>query len=186
MKLNYKRSFKLITILVSSLLIGTVSASVYYTMFMNATVGVAGNKVQFWAGDDFTTAGGSITDARQKVTFSSMNGINGSITTITDPVKINNTDGSSPHTIELKLDSWTGDSFSAKLYYINITMYDATNAAKGNEIYLVPGGSGQVSTTGTQSMPVNAVWRVQWEIYWKGAATASDSITINLKLEVTS
>jgi hypothetical protein len=183
MKLNYKKSFKLITLLVSSLLIATVSASVYYTMFMNATVGVAGNKVQFWAGADFTTAGGSITDARQKVTFTSMNGINGSVTTITDPVKINNTDSSNPHTIELKLDSWTGN-LNANLYYINVTMYNGATKM-GNNIYLVPGGSGQVSTTGTQSLLASATWRVQWDIYWKGSAS-TDSISVYLKLEVTS
>jgi hypothetical protein len=184
MKTNYKRSLKLITLLISSMLIATVSASIYYTMFMNATVGVTGNKVQFWAGTDTVNVGGSITDARQKVTFSSMNGLNGSITTISEAVKINNTDATNPHTIELKLDSWTGDS-STSLYYINVTMYDGTTK-KGNTIYLVPGGSGQVSTTGTQSIPASAVWRVQWDIYWKGTATSSDSITVNLKLEVTS
>ncbi|MDH7564664.1 MAG: hypothetical protein QHH24_07310 [Candidatus Bathyarchaeota archaeon] len=184
MKIEHKRILKLATILLSSLFIASVSASVYYTMFMNATVGVAANKVQFWAGSDFATAGGSISDARQKVTFSSMDGLNGSVTTITDPVRINNTDSSNGYTIELKLDSWTGDT-ETDLYYVNVTMYDGSTK-KGDTIYLVPGGSGQVSTTGQQTIAAGANWRVQWDIYWKGSATASDSVTVNLKLEVTS
>ena len=185
MNINYKKSLKLITLLVTSLLIATVSASVYYTMFIEATVGVAGNKVQFWEGSDFDGCNGFISDARQKVTFGKMDGINGSLTTITDPVKINNTDGIKGYNVTLKLDSWTGNS-STVLYYINITMYDESNATKGNTIYLVPGGSGQVETSGQQTISPSAKWRVQWDIYWRGNATATDSVTVKLKLEVSS
>jgi hypothetical protein len=185
MKINIKKSLKFITLLLSSLLIASVSASVYYTMFMTATVGVTGNKVQFWEGTDFGRVGGSITDARQKVTFSGMNGLNGSLTTISDPVKINNTDTANAHNIELKLDSWSGTA-STPLYYINVTIYAANGTKLGNNIYLVPGGSGQVETTGQLTMLASEVWRVQWDIYWKGEATTSDQVTVSLKLEVSS
>jgi hypothetical protein len=183
MKINIKKSLKLVTLLISSLLIASASASVYYTMFMTATVKVAGNKVQFWEGADFNSVDGSITDARQKVTFNNMNGLNGSLTTISDPVEINNTDTSSAHTIELKLDSWSGTG-STPLYYINITIYAANGTKLGNNIYLVPGGSGQVETTGPLTMLASEVWRVQWDIYWKGEATTNDQVTVSLKLEV--
>ncbi|MEM2105109.1 MAG: hypothetical protein QXV21_01390 [Candidatus Bathyarchaeia archaeon] len=185
MKTNIKRILKLAMLLLSSLLIASVSASVYYTMFMTATVGVAGNKVQFWEGADFSAVGGLISDARQKVTFSNMNGLNGSLTTISDPVRINNTDTSNTHTIELKLDSWTGTG-STPLYYIDITIYAANNTKLGNSIHLVPGGSGQVETTGQLTMLAGEVWRVQWDIYWKGEATSNDNVTVSLKLEVSS
>ena len=185
MNINYKKSTKLLILLISTLFIASVSASIYYTMFMDATVGVSGNKVQFWAGADNGTVGCSITDARQKVTFSSMNGMNGSLTTISDPVKINNTDSGSAHTIELKLDTWTGTG-GTPLYYINITLYNIGDVKQGNNIYLVPGGSGQVDTTGQVSIAASAVLRVQWDIYWMGTATTSDSVTVNLKLEVSS
>jgi len=177
-----KKSLKLLFLLMTSLLVASVSASIYYTMYMNATIGVAGNVVQFWAGGDTTTVGGSITDARQKVTFSSMNGKNGSLTTISDAVRINNTDTLNDHTIELKLSSWTGNS-SSVLNYINVTMYDGITK-KGNSIYLVPGGSGQVTTTGNQTITAGTNWRVQWDIYWKGTATTSDSVSVNLLLIV--
>jgi hypothetical protein len=185
MNINYKKSAKLLLLLLSTLFIATASATVYYTMFMNSAVGVSGNKVQFWAGTDTSVIGGTISDARQKVTFSSMNGLNGSLTTISDSVKINNTDSSSAHTIELKLDTWTGTG-ATPLYYINVTIYNGSNVKQGNNIYLVPGGTGQVDTTGQVSIAASAVWRVQWDIYWKGTATSSDSVTVNLKLEVSS
>ncbi len=182
MKIEYKKLLKIVVLLITSLLIATVSAATYYTMFMDATVGVAGNKVQFWEGADFTDAGGAITDARQKVTFSSMNGQNGSLTTISNPVTINNTHATDSYTIELKLDSWTGTA-ATPLYYINVTMYDVSTKMGAN-IYLVPGGAGQVDTTGQQTLGNMTGWRVQWDIYWNGTATSSDSVTVNLHLIV--
>jgi len=181
------KSVKLMLLLLSSLFIASVSASVYYTMYMNTTVGVAGNKVQFWPGTDFSTAGGTISNARQKVTFTSMDGQIGSLATISDPVNINDSDISNPHNIELKLDSWTGAS-QTHLYNITITMYNALNVTQGNSIVLVPtiGSGTQVTTTGIVSIPAGAIWRVQWGIYWNGAATISDTVNIDLLLVVSS
>jgi len=176
------KSLKLLFLLLTSLLIASVSASVYFTLYMNATVGVTGNKVQFWAGDDLTQGrvAGSITDARQKITFTSMNGLNGSKTTYTDTVLINNTD-TSDHSIELKLGSWTGTG-ATPMYNITISMYNATTK-KGNSVVLVPGGAGQVTTTGNQTIN-HGTWRVQWELFWKGTATTSDSVNVYLQLMV--
>jgi len=182
MKIEYKKLLKIVVLLITSLLIATVSAATYYTMFMDATVGVAGSKVQFWEGADFDDVGGAITDGRQKVSFSSMNGQNGSLTTVSDPVKINNTDSGNSYTVELKLDSWTGTA-ATPMYYINITMYDGSTKM-GENIYLVPGGAGQVDTTGNQTLPASTDWRVQWDLYWNGTATSSDSVTVNLHLVV--
>lgn len=182
MKINYKKTLKMTTLLIMSILIATVSAATYYTMFMDADVGVAGNKVRFVAGADFGNVSGSITDSSQKVSFGSMDGVNGSLTTITDPVRVNNTDISNSYAIELYLDSWTGIA-ATPLYYINVTMYDGATK-KGDSIYLVPGGAGQVDTTGQQTLPANASWSVQWDIYWNGTATGADSVTVNLKLKV--
>lgn len=181
-KIKGKKPLKLLILLLTSLLIATASASVHSNMFMNATVGVTANKVQFWEGTDFTAVGGSITDNHQKVTFSSMDGNNGSRTTISDPVKINNTDTVDAHTIELKLDSWTG-TVSTPMYYINITMYDASNNTKGATIHLVPDGTGQVNTTGDQSIGATEVWRVEWIIYWKGSAS-TETVDVHLLLVV--
>jgi hypothetical protein len=152
-------------------------------MFMNATVGAVGGKVQFWAGTDFSYAGGNITNSRQKVTFTSMNGVSGALTTIMDPVNINNTD-TNPHTIDLELGTWTGTS-STPLYNISITMYSG-GTQEGNSIVLTPSGAGEVTTTGQVSITGGAVWSVEWNIYWEGTATASNSVTVDLQLIVSS
>lgn len=185
MKLNYKRSIRLVILLASSLLIASVSASMYYTMYMNATVKTITNEVMFTPGNDYATTGGSITNNNQTVTFAEMNGAIGGNTTYTDPVRIHNTDSKS-HTVELELSSWTGTS-STPLYNITIHMYNyANNTSEGNSIVLTPSGAGEVPATGLQTIPADTLWRVQWEIYWEGTANASSSVTVDLQLIVSS
>jgi hypothetical protein len=183
MKINIKKSMKLLTLLVSSVLIATVSASTYYSMFMTANVGVSGaNKIYFTPGVDWgsSTMGGG----NQTVTLA-LNGQNGTATIISDPVRIYNND-TSDHYINLKLISWDGESQS-QLNYINITLYNAVTGgtAQGNTIYLVP-GAGDVTETGTVTIGSGATWRVEWVVYWKPEAAVSETVHVDLKLEITS
>jgi hypothetical protein len=184
MKLNYKRSLKFVTLLITALLIGTASAYTY-NMFMNATVGVTATELSFTANNpDYTTCGGAITDNNQKVTFSTMNGKAG-VEAIYDPVKITN-GASAAHDIELMLDTWTGDD-QTNLYYITITMYNGATQ-KGNSIVLYPTTEGtSVTTSGTVNIGISEEWQVEWKVYWKGTATVgTDSVQVNLLLVVQS
>jgi len=58
MKMSTKKSLKFVTLLISALIIGTASAAVYNYMQINATVGVKGFDVNFYAGADTSKAGG--------------------------------------------------------------------------------------------------------------------------------
>lgn len=185
MKLNYKKSLKLVTLLITALLIATVSAATYYSMFMNANdIGVdTVNKVYFRPGSDWPT-GSVMGSGNQTVTLNGMEGKNGTATIIGDPVRIYNND-STARTINLKLDSWSGESLTTTLNYINVTIYNAypTGGTKeGTTIYLVP-GSGDVTETGSRSIDSGAIWRVEWIIYWKTAAS-TETVDVNLKLEI--
>ena len=183
MNINYKKSLKLITLLITSILIATVSASTYYSMFMNATnIGIdTGNKVFFTEGVDWP-AGSTMGNGNQTVTLDGMKGKNGTATTISDPVRIYNNDTSS-YNINLKLDSWTGES-ETHLNYINVTIYNAISGGtkQGQTIYLVP-GAGDVTETGSVSITSGETWRVEWIIYWKTTAT-SETVDVDLILEV--
>lgn len=178
-----QKILKLVILLASAMLIASVSASTYYSMFMSATVGVSGtNKVFFTPGTDWGSS--QIGDGNQTVTLD-LDGQNGTATIISDPVRIYNND-TSAHNINLKLRSWNGES-QTQLNYINITLYDAYptgGTAQGNTIYLVP-GSGDVTETGSVQIASGATWRVQWIIYWKPTAS-SESITVELELEILS
>jgi len=183
MKLNYKKMSKFAMLLILSAIIATVSASTYYSMFMTANIGVSGeNKIFFTPGNDWGSS--TMGDGNQTVTLS-LTGRNGTATVVGDPVRIRNTDTVS-HDINLKLDSWNGES-QTQLNYINITLYNSYpigGTAQGTTIYLVP-GAGDVTETTTVSLTNGAIWRVQWIIYWKSTAS-SETVVVNLKLEITS
>jgi len=178
-----KKSLKIAILLLSSLLIAGVSASTYYTMLMTGNVSVSGgNKVYFSPGTDWGSS--TMDDTGNQTCTLALSGGNGTIATYPDPVTINNTD-TVDHTLNLKLASWDGAD-EAQLNYINITMYNAASGGtqQGSTIYLVPTGGGtSVTETDEQTILASGTWRVEWIIYWKPTALGQ-SVTVNLKLEV--
>lgn len=181
MKPNYKKILKLASLLMTSALIATVSASTYYSMFMTANVGVSGaNKIFFTPGVNWGSS--TMGPGNQTVTLV-LSAPNGTATTISDPVRIYNSDQDNDHSINLKLRSWNGEE--SNLYYINITLYNAVSGgtAQGYTIYLTP-GSGDVTETSPVTIGKGATWRVEWVIYWKPEASGTDSVKVELELEV--
>ncbi|MEM2318000.1 MAG: hypothetical protein QW142_01115 [Candidatus Bathyarchaeia archaeon] len=189
MRINYKKSLKFITLLTSALLIGTASAAVYNYMYIYATpVSVKGiYKVNFYAGGDFTKAGGIITNNRQTVTFTGLEGPNGTIAEYDDTVRICNND-TLAHNIKLEMTYSYGGNALSTLDYIKITIYSST----GNQVdylRLDPHGDdgGSVTSTNFNSLAGNNDWwRIKWDILWFGNATTTDSVSITLKVTVES
>jgi hypothetical protein len=65
-KILYRKEMKLVTLLLTSLLIASASATVYYSLVMQSTVTTQAPEVKFEAGNDSTAAGatgGDLTDA---------------------------------------------------------------------------------------------------------------------------
>jgi 4-hydroxybenzoate polyprenyltransferase len=58
--MNYKKSMKLVVLLISSILIATVSATIYDYMNLNGAVGVQGMSLAWLLGADNSTAGTQI------------------------------------------------------------------------------------------------------------------------------
>jgi len=189
MKTNIKKTLKFITLLLSALLIGTASASLYNYMQITATVGVKSTyAVNFYEGNDTSKAGGTITNNRQTITFTNMEGPNGTLATYSDAVRICNND-TAAHNIKLEIESSTyNGQAQSNLDYINITIYDSGDTAV-DSLQLDPHGDdgGDISATAFNSLNANdAWWRVQWDILWFGNATTSDSVDITLKITVES
>jgi hypothetical protein len=179
------KSLKLLFLLLSSLLIASVSASIYYTMYMNATnIGVAtGNKVFFRPGSDWTGTS-TMGPGNQTVTLDGLKGKNGTATVIGDPVRIYNNDTSN-HSINLQLASWSGAG-QTQLNYINVTMWNAYptgGTQQGQTIYLPSNSTGSVTQTLSQTIGTGLTWRVEWVIYWKTTAT-TQTVNVNLQLIV--
>jgi hypothetical protein len=187
MKMSTKKSLKFVTLLISALIIGTASAAVYNYMQINATVGVKGFDVNFYAGADTSKAGGSISSDRQTVTFADMDGLPGQPITYSDSVRICN-NGTASHNIKLEIYSsnYYGNA-STTLDYINITIWNDGNVV--DFLRLDPHGDdgGARSATNFNTLAGNdSWWRVQWDILWFSNATTGDSVNIVLKITVES
>lgn len=184
MNMNYKKSLKLMTLLITSMLIAIASVAAYNEMFMYATpISIGTASVQFTDGDDtsaISTLG--ITSAGTEVTFDNIASIQpGETRTYEEAVNITNTSGSTK-TINISLVSLTGQ-FSENFEYLNITMLDKDDNIKGNIIRIVSSGDNVTETTG-QQIDNNAEWRIRWIIKAKVDATQSESISVTFKVKV--
>ena len=101
MKINYKKSAKLILLLISTLLIATASATIYNYMYQNATIGVEGMTLAWFNGADNATAGTQINGVT--CTLTQLKGPPNGTRTYEDPVRLNNT-GASSVTFDLLID----------------------------------------------------------------------------------
>lgn len=176
-KINWRKSTKFVTLLLSSLLIATVSATIYNYMFLDADIGVEGMTLEWLLGADNATAGTQIAGVTASLT--SLKGPPNGTRIYGDPVRLNNTGGA--QSFDLMIDSISGDTGNMSTLYVRL--YDVpTNASKGNLTVWSSGSQGS-DLTGL-SIGANEKWRFQWEITWKSTATTAESLTVNLKIRV--
>ena len=180
MNINYKKSLKLITLLISALLIASVSATVYTTIYMKATpIGIAASEVKFTGGDDTSSAGGDINPTGTEVVFDLMSVAPNATKTYTEAVNITNS--GSQHKITLEVDSVTGNLTGFE--FINITIYDETGAKQGDSIRISPTLSNVTTTT---QLTIDAkTWSVEWIIASiDSGAQEGTSANVALKMNV--
>jgi len=174
MKINYNKTLKLITLLISSLLIATASAQIYNYMYQNATIGVEGATLEWTTGDDSTNAGTQISGATCSLT--NLKGWTNGTRIYYDPVRLKNIAGS-PVTFDLLIDEVSGtpsqmDSIIVRLYSMNQTAYVAN-------LTVWSAASGKGSDLTVLSIPTGHIWKFQWEITWKSTAT-TETVTVKL------
>jgi hypothetical protein len=182
MKLNYKKNLKMITLLISSVLIATVSAGTYSELFLYGTgIKITDNRVILVAGANTTAIStNGVENSGTTVTFDKITIAKGITLTYDETVKIQNNAGAT-RTVVLDVTSLTGP-FSANFDYVYIAMFDGATQ-KGAQIQMVSTGS-NVTTTGSVSMPNSALWTVQWIIKAKVTATADAQISLTVKVTV--
>ena len=184
MNAKYKKSLRIVTLLITSVIIATVAADTYSELFMygnNISIGTA--SVIFTAGSNTTTLGGSdaINAPGTQVTFDTIPAIEpGETRTYEQAVNITNNAGATK-SITLSYVSLTGQ-FEANFDYLNITMINTSGASKGSNIEIVSSGTNS-TTSGSQDMSVGEVWAVRWIIKAKTGATGG-SISLTLKVTV--
>lgn len=177
MNINYKKSAKLVVLLISTLLIATASAAVYNYMYQNATIGVEGMTLEWITGDDSTEAGTQINGAT--CTLTNLKGPANGTRTYSDPVRLNST-GATATDFDLLIDQVTGDngqmdSIVVRIYSLNTTTYI-------QNVTLWDGSKG--SDPPSMSIPADHMWRFEWEIKWKSTATTLHTVSVYLKVRV--
>lgn len=178
MKTNYKKALKIVTLLISSLLIATASADILNQMFMNATVGVEGLTLKWVLGNDATSAGASINQAT--CTMTALKSPAGQTRVYEDPVRLNNS-GGNPVAFNITVQECSGST--ANLTSIVVGLYNVTNSASIANLTIWNGIIGGPWTSLPQ-IPSQNEWKFQWEITWATNATTSDSATVKLVFDV--
>lgn len=185
MNVKYKKSLKLVSLLITSIIVATVSAQAYSELYIHgSSITIGSASVTFTAGDNTTQLGGGdeINAAGTIATFDDVPEISpGEAIAYDEAVNITNAAGASK-TITIDVDSITGD-FSTNFDYLNITMIAGDGSTKGNVIRMLSSGT-NVTSTGGQSMADGEVWAIKWELKAKAEATLGQSFTIALKVTV--
>jgi hypothetical protein len=170
MKLNYKKSLKIVTLLISAIIIGTVSATTFNYMFLNAGIGVEGLPLTWVEGGDGLTTlieGGTCS-------LSGLQGPAGGTKTYTDAVEITAT---ADTTFNLIAESVTGST--GEMSSIIVKVYDGANLEGTLTVW---DGSSTGSPVNGLSILATETWTLQWEISW--ADGASGTVNVQLKVEI--
>jgi len=186
MNINYKKTIKLIALLITSLLISFASAQSYSELFMYGTsISIGTAKVIFENGANTTSISSQgVTTAATEVTFDTIPDIEpGQTRTYEQAVNITNGAGATK-TINMSLYSITGD-FKTDFDYVNVTIIAKNGTALGDSIEIVSSASGtNVTSTGNLGMADLEEWTVRWIIKAKTDATNANSFNITLKVKV--
>ena len=179
-----KKSLKIVTLLISSIIIATVAADSFSELYMHGTdVTIKAASVYFSEGGNTTLlCSTALPAAATDVDFDQIPQIEaGSTVTYQEAVNITNGAGASK-TINMAYDSITG-TFDTNFDYVNITMIDTDGNPVGDSIQIVSTGS-NVTTTGDQTMADQEEWAVRWIIKAKTAATPAATFGITFKVTV--
>jgi hypothetical protein len=171
MNAKFKKSLKLVTLLVTAMIIATASAASYNYLILNAAVGVEGIDLAWAAGGDGLTT--SITDAT--CSLSGLQGPAGGTKEYTDAVRLT---ASADTTFNLLAASVTGDT--SEMSSIIVEVYDGSNNLEAN--LTAWDGSATGSPENTLSITSGETWRFHWKISWASGATGN--VDVQLKVEI--
>lgn len=177
-----KKPVKLLILLLSSLLIASASASVYYSMIMQPSVTITSATIVFANGNDFPA--GSTVGANSTWASLALKAYPNATLTYDQALNISNTDTVS-HTFSLRHISITpasGQSSVANFTFFNFVVENATGVAQASFNY--------TTTDTTWNPPVATSYMTlpamtQWIIYVETKATAgANAVTANLQISV--
>jgi len=182
MRINYKKSLKFITLLITSLLIATVSATVYYSLTMETTITVGATWVKFIEADD-TPNGSTVDDSYCSLSLSSLPN---STIIYEKAVGLNNTYNGT-RTIRLRHVSVTPNATSQVSNFTHVKFYliNAAGAVQFSLNYTTSGDNwSTAATSGWVTIPALTTWYIKVETLSPAGATSSTQCTITIAVDV--
>lgn len=183
MKINYKKSLKFVTLLAMSLLIASVSATVYYSLTMQTTVTVGSTWVKFQSADD-TPSGSTVQDSYCAIALSALPN---STLVYEKAMGVKNTDTENSKYIRLRHVSITTDNTSviSNFTYIKFYLINSSGDVKFSLNYTTSGDSWNVAaSSGWVEIPADTTWYIKVETRAAVDATANIDCTIVMALDV--
>jgi hypothetical protein len=179
-KLLYRKEMKIVTLLLTSLLIASASAAVYYSLSMTSTITTATNDVYFITGVDAAAAGTSIFNNNKSATLASLKAYPNMTMSYDDPIKVWNNNGATSFNVRLRPVSRTGDAqyFS----FINFTLQTTTKISLN---YTSNGVSWtDPSTSGWATVSANTGYAIVVQTRASSTATSGQVASIEIAIDV--
>jgi hypothetical protein len=186
MKINYKKSLKLVTLLITSMLIATASAAVYYTINMKSKVTVTALTVKFVNGGD-TPAGSTVNDAFCSLALKSYPN---ATLTYDKAINISNTDTNNAHRLRLRHVSITpanGSSDIGNFNFIKFYVIDESGTQKTMfqyASYNTTHWSAMPQPTEYFTIPEGVQWKIKVETLSPATATLDKYCIIEIAIDI--
>jgi hypothetical protein len=184
-KVLSSKALKLLTLLLTSMLIASASAAVYYSISMEPTVTISQAVVQFAQGSDWSHVAGSIGTNNTWCSLSLKAYPNATLT-YEQPLNISNTDLSNSHQFRLRHVSITpvdGSASVSNFTFINFVIKSTAGVSQASFNYTTSGDNWDIpSTTSYLVLPANTEWIIYIET--KAAAGATIDIAASIVIAV--
>jgi len=177
-KALFRKEMKLVTLLLTSLLIASASASIYYSISLQSTTTVGAPVVKFVTASDFPT-GSNLTDSWVRLKLKSYPN---ATLTYERAVNISNT-GGSDKTFRLTPSTPTGDS-SSNWDYIKFIVYNNAipGVVQGSLNYTGGGSWGNTGQTGLMTIGTGVQWTIR--VITRSPSTANLNAVCNIVISV--
>lgn len=179
-KILNRKEMKLITLLLTSLLIASASAAVYYSLTMQSTITTATNDVYFISGADASTAGVSIFNNNKSATLTSLKAYANMSMSYDDPIRVRNNNGATNFNIRLRPVTRTGNALYFR--FINFTLQTSTkislNYTSNGAAWTDP------STTGWATVNANTNYAIVVQTKASPTATSGQTASIEIAIDV--
>lgn len=182
-KIAAKKAVKLLTLVLTSMLIATASATVYYSMIMQPAVTITGASMRFAQGNDWPS--GSSLGTNATWVSLALKAYPNATLTYDQPLNISNTDSAS-HTFRLRHVSITpasGQPQVGNFTFVNFVVQNTAGVSQASFNYTTSGNTWSTpSTTSYMTLPASTQWIIYVET--KAGAGANSDIVANIQIAV--